>query len=254
MRTTVISGAGSGIGAAVRRRLMDEGERVIGVDLVNADIPADLSTPEGRTQAIDAVRQRVGGEIDGLVLCAGLGPHLEDLAKIISVNYFGAVELLDGLKDELAGRPNAAALVIASNSAQFMPFEKYAYVDAMLDDDEARARELIAKESGFAAYGGSKHALSRAIRRRSSEFGKAGIRLNAIAPGTTQTPLLQGSIDHPVYGKGVDQLEIPLGHRAEPNDIADVIVFLQSPQARYVHGSIVYADGGTDAVIRPDRF
>jgi len=249
-----ITGAGSGIGAAVRKRLEQGGDEVIGVDLRGAEIDADLSNPDGRAQAVEAIRERAGGALDRLVLCAGLGAHIDDIAAIASVNYFGAVEVMDALLGDLSGRPGAAVVAVCSNSAQFIPLDEHPFVVAMLDGDEAEARRLVAGENGFLAYGGSKHALCRAVRRRASQYGEAGVRLNGICPGTTQTPLLQGAIDHPVFGKGVDSLEIPLGHRAQPEDMAAVIAFLLGADAGYVHGSILYADGGTDATLRPDRF
>ncbi|MBW2448660.1 MAG: SDR family oxidoreductase [Deltaproteobacteria bacterium] len=248
-----VSGSASGIGAAVRARLEADGDRVIGVDLRSAEVEADLSTAEGRSSAIAGVREACGGALDRLVLCAGLGPQVGD-ARIAQVNYFGAVDLLDGLLPCLSGAPDAAAVVIASNSAQLGPFQDHPVVLALLDGDEARACELLADDAGYIAYGGSKHALSRAVRRRAAEWGGAGVRLNAIAPGATQTPLLEGTEKHPVWGKGVDALPIPLGRRATPAEVADIIAFLLGPEARYIHGSIVYADGGTDASVRPDFF
>jgi len=249
-----ITGAASGIGAALRRRLEDGGDAVVGVDLRGAEIAADLANAEGRRQAVAGIREWANGELDRLVLCAGLGAHLDDYAAIASVNYFGAVAVMDGLRDDLAGRPGAAVVAVCSNSAQFTPVDDHPFVLALLDGDEAQAREIVAKENGFLAYGGSKHALCRAVRRRAAEYGEAGVRLNGICPGATQTPLLQGALDHPVFGPGVESLEIPLGRRAEPEDIAEAIEFLLGSAARYVHGSILYADGGTDATMRPDSF
>ena len=254
MGTAAITGSASGIGAAVRKRLERDGDRVIGVDLRDAEVVADLSSPEGRQRAIEAVCREAGGSLDRLVLCAGLGAHVDDLAMIASVNYFGVVELMDGLKGELAGRPGAAALAVCSNSAQFGRFEKHPFVLALLEPNEAKARRLVAKENGFIAYGGSKHALCRAVRGRAKAWGEAGVRLNGICPGTTETPLLRGSIEHPVWGKGVADLDIPLGRWAEPEEMAAVIAFLLGPEAGYVHGSLVYVDGGTDATMQPDRF
>lgn len=254
MGITAITGCASGIGAAIRRRLEADGDRVIGVDLVDAEVEVDLSTAKGRERAISAVRESAGGALDRLVVCAGLGVHVEDIASIPSVNYFGSVEVMDGLLGDLAGRPEAAAVAICSNSAQFGPFEEHPYVLALLDHDEAKAREIVAKENGFLAYGGSKHALCRAVRRRAKPWGEAGVRLNGVCPGATETPLLRGSIEHPVWGPGVAALEIPLGRRAEPPEVAEVVAFLLGPGASYVHGSMVYIDGGTDAAIRPDRF
>ena len=254
MGTALVTGSASGIGAAVRTRLEKDGDRVIGIDLRGAEIEADLSTPEGRQGALQAAREACGGELDRLVCCAGLGSHIDDLALIASVNYFGAIEIVDGMKACLAGRPGAAAVVICSNSAQMGPFQDHPFVNALLAGDEERAREIVAGENGFIAYGGSKHALSRAVRRRASEWGRARVRLNGIAPGPTETPMMDGTREHPVYSKGFEMLEIPLGRLAEPAEMAGLIAFLLGPEASFVHGSIFWADGGIDAVIRPDSF
>jgi NAD(P)-dependent dehydrogenase (short-subunit alcohol dehydrogenase family) len=252
--TTAVTGSASGIGAAVRKQLEADGDRVIGVDLRDAEVETDLSTPEGRRRAITAIREAAGGALDRLVVCAGLGTHVEDLASIASVNYFGSVDVMDGLLAELEGRPAAAVVAVCSNSAQFAPFDEHPYVLALLDHDEAKAHAIIAQENGFVAYAGSKHALCRAVRRRAKSWGAAGVRLTGVCPGATETPLLRGSAEHPVWGPGVAGLDIPLGRRAEPSEIAAVIDFLLGPDAGYVHGSVVYVDGGNDAVMRPDRF
>jgi len=249
-----VTGSASGIGAALRRRLEQQGDRVVGVDVRDAEVEADLSTGSGRVRAIAAVREATGGALDRLVVCAGVGTHVEDLRQIASVNYFGAVDVLDGLLDCLRGRPGAAAVAVCSNSAQFGPFEEHPFVLALLAHDEAKAREIAAKENAFIAYGGSKHALCRAVRRRAGPWGAAGVRLNGICPGTTETPMLRGSIEHPVWGRGVAGLDIPLRRYADAAEIAAVIGFLLGPDASYVHGSLLYADGGNDASVRPDRF
>lgn len=254
MGTAAITGSASGIGAAIKQQLEAAGDRVIGVDLRGADIDADLSTPAGRSSAIEAVLRESGGELDRVVACAGLGPTVDDLALIASVNYFGAVAVLDGLRDALAGRDGAAAVAVCSNSARFGPFDDHPFVEACLAEDEKLARELIAKENGFIAYGGSKHALSRAVRRRALEWGNAGVRLNGIAPGATQTAMVEALAGHPVFGKGHEMLTRPLGRDAQPAEIANVVSFLLSPEASFVHGAIWYVDGGNEAATIPDRF
>ena len=85
-------------------------------------------------------------------------------------------------------------------------------------------------------------------------MGEAGIRLNAIAPGPTDTAMVEATKNHPVFGKGFEMLELPLGRVAEPAEIANVIAFLLSDQASYVHGAVWYADGGNEAATLPDRF
>jgi NAD(P)-dependent dehydrogenase (short-subunit alcohol dehydrogenase family) len=254
MTTIAITGSASGIGAAVRERFTSEGARVIGVDLRGADVEADLSGPEGRRAAAEAVATLCDGELDRLVVCAGLGPHVEDLGLIASVNYFGSVEVLDALLPCLARGTDSAAVAVCSNSAQFGPFQDHPFVAALLAHDEMRAREIVAGTDGFIAYGGSKHALCRAVRHRASEWGKSGVRLNGIAPGMTETPLLQATREHPVWSAGMEGLDVPLGRPGRPEEIAAVIAFLLGPESGYVHGSILYSDGGNDATFRPDRF
>ncbi|MSV88535.1 MAG: NAD-dependent epimerase, partial [Actinobacteria bacterium] len=96
MRTIVVTGSASGMGAATRARLVAAGERVIGVDIRDADIVADLGTAEGRALAIASVGELSGGVIDGLVTWAGL-PGLTDRpgGLLVSVNYFGTISMLE---------------------------------------------------------------------------------------------------------------------------------------------------------------
>src|SRR5262245_21549969 len=102
MAVIAISGSASGIGAALRRRLESTGDTVLGIELRDAEIVADLATPEGRAAAIAAARAASGGRLDALVTCAGIGPQVNDWPLIVSLDYFGSQALLDGLRDLLA--------------------------------------------------------------------------------------------------------------------------------------------------------
>src|SRR3954452_23271169 len=131
------------MGAATAARLRDDGHRVIGVDQRDADVVADLSTSEGRDGAIAGVGEASGGELDGLVTFAGLGPVPgRSGALLTSVNYFGSVELLAGLRPVLANGSNAAAVAIASNSTTCQPGIPQDLVEACVAGNEERAREL----------------------------------------------------------------------------------------------------------------
>jgi NAD(P)-dependent dehydrogenase (short-subunit alcohol dehydrogenase family) len=230
-KTTVITGSASGIGAAIRKRLEDDGDRVIGVDLVDAEILADLSGSEGRNAAVAAALEQCGGRLDRLVTCAGLGTHVRPPSLVASVNYFGAVDVLDGLFEALGKGSDPAVVVIVSNSAQMAPLDDSPFVKALLE-----------------------HALGRAVRRRACKWGDARIRLNGVAPGPVQTPLLQGALDDPDTGDAVRGLNVPIGRWGEPEEVAALVAFLFGPEARWIHGSIFYIDGGNDAAIRPDRY
>lgn len=254
MGTAVVTGAASGIGRCVRERLEGQGDRVVGIDLRDVEIEADLSTAEGRAAAVARALDASNGAIDRLVVAAGLGGHVKDGGLVARVNYFGAVDVLDGLLPALEGRPGAAAVAVCSNSAQMGDPVDHPVVKALLAHDEAAAMAAIGDMPGAAIYGISKHALSRAVRRRAADWGAAGVRLNGIAPGQTRTPLFEGSEKDPVLGRFVDDIPIPLGRKAQPEEMAGLITFLLSDAAAYVHGSILWADGGTDAVQRPDAF
>jgi NAD(P)-dependent dehydrogenase (short-subunit alcohol dehydrogenase family) len=257
MRTAVVTGSASGLGAAIAARLVDEGWRVIGVDLRGADIEADLASAAGRTTMVAAVTELLGGAtsdevaLDGLVACAGLGPHIADHGLIVSVNTFGMLATLDGLYPLLQRGESPAAVAIASNSMGIIPPDEALYA-ACLAGDEVAARAAAEAIDGSTVYGTSKRAVAVGMRQRAGAWGEAGVRLNAVAPGPVETPLLQATIDDPELGPLVDALPIPLGRRAQPAEIAGSVAFLLGPDAALVHGSILWADGGTDALLRPD--
>ncbi len=256
MGTIAISGCATGIGAATRKRLEADGHEIIGIDLRGVEVNVDLSGPKGRQAAVEETLERCGGVLDRVVLCAGVGGHVPDGALVASVNYFGVVELLEGLFPALQKGEEPAAVAIASNSAQLIPnAAKTSLVKAMLAGDEERARQLARDEyGGQEVYMLSKNAVGTAIRQRTVAWGEAGVRLNALAPGPVETPLLQGGLDTPGLGDAIRSFKVPIGRWAKPEEMAELVAFLVGPQAGFVHGAVWYADGGADALARPDRF
>ena len=110
----MVTGSASGLGVAVRRRLEGQGCRVVGIDLQDAEVQADLGTPQGRVAAMNAVLGTTRRVIDGLVLCAGLGSADAPPGRLVNVNYYGAVEVLDGLRPGLAAGSSPAAVLASA--------------------------------------------------------------------------------------------------------------------------------------------
>ena len=239
MGTIAITGSASGIGAATAKRLRDEGHRVIGVDLRDADVIADLATPDGRTAAVEAIRSACGGTLDGLVPCAGLS-GLPDRpgSLLVSLNYFGSIDLIGGLHEELAASGAASVVGLCSNSTTCAPGLPLELVEACNAGDEEAARAIGDKTGSIPAYPATKMALARWIRRNAvtPEWIGRGINLNAIAPGKTETAMVAEGRADPILGKHMDSFPMPIGRNGEPEEIAAMIAFLLGPEARFVVG------------------
>jgi NAD(P)-dependent dehydrogenase (short-subunit alcohol dehydrogenase family) len=253
LTTIAITGSASGIGAACAARLRGDGHAVIGVDLREADVVADLGTADGRRAAIEGVSESSGGRLGGLVTCAGLGGGSARAGSLlVSVNYFGTVELLAGLRPLLAGQPGAAAVAISSNSTTCQPGIPLDVVDACLAGDEDAAKRLADDAGSLAAYPATKTAVARWVRQEATgaDWAGTGVRLNAIAPGMIETALVAGQRADPVIGPLLKHFPIPIGRVGQPEDIAALVAFLLGPEAGFFCGSVVFADGGTDALLR----
>jgi NAD(P)-dependent dehydrogenase (short-subunit alcohol dehydrogenase family) len=247
----VITGAASGIGAATATRLRGAGWRVIGVDRVAADVVADLGTPEGRDRAIAAAGERCGGTLAGIVTCAGLaGAPSRAGSLLASVNYFGTVDVLEGLRPLLG--PGGGAVAISSNSTTVQPGIPADLVEACLDHDEERCRRIADASGSLLAYPAAKLALAHWVRRTATgrAWAGAGLRLNAVAPGMIDTPMVAAMRADPETGPLLDLLPIPLGRPGRPEEIAALVEFLLGSDATFFCGSVIFCDGGSDALLR----
>jgi NAD(P)-dependent dehydrogenase (short-subunit alcohol dehydrogenase family) len=254
-----VTGSASGMGAAVVERLKATGHTVITVDIQEADVIADLSTAHGRRAAIEKVLAECDGRLDGAVLAAGLGPTpgREHAELITQVNYLGVVELLEGWREALAATGEAKVVVFGSNSTTTVPLVPRRAVRALLagrPEKALKAYQLFGGHAPTFAYAASKIALSRWVRRTatSPEWIGNGIRLNAIAPGAVLTPLLEKQLANPAEAKNIRRFPVPAGGFGDPGQLADWVVFMLGEAADFLVGSIVFVDGGSDALFRPD--
>ena len=253
MSTYVITGGASGIGAAIARQLDSEGHRVLTVDIKEADILADLSTDEGRQSAVTAIREATADGIKGLVTSAGLGSHVPDNGLITRVNYSGTVELIEGLREHLASN-NADVLLISSNSAPMKTNPEF--IEQLLAGELDAAVATAEGMDGQPVYSGTKQAVTIWMRRNAAVYAAEGIRMNAIGPGYTRTPLSAAVEDDPTYGEAIKQFiaSIPVGRAGVPEDMADAASFLLGERAGFICGAMLFVDGGHDAMMRPDKF
>jgi NAD(P)-dependent dehydrogenase (short-subunit alcohol dehydrogenase family) len=256
MGTYVVSGAASGMGAATAALLRETGHEVIGIDVRDAEVVADLSDQQGRDEALSEVSALCRGRLDGVALFAGLVGLTDRPAHLLaSVNYFGSVRLFEGLRPMLAANETSFALAVCSNSMTCQPGLREDLVQALLTGNEEHARTVADEGDSLAAYPATKTALARWLRRAapSPEWIGAGIRLNAIAPGVVETAMVAETRADPVLGQFIDAFPVPVGRGGRPQEVAELATFLLT-RASFMVGSIVLVDGGTEAQLRPDVY
>ncbi len=245
------------MGAATAALLRSQGHQVIGVDLRDADVTADLASVSGRLDTIQRVHDLVEDRLDGVALFAGVGGATgRPAALLASLNYFGSVHLFIGLRQLLAAAGESSALAICSNSMTCQPGWSEDLVTSLLFGDEPHAREVADRGDSLMAYPATKTALARWVRRHAPrpDWAGAGIRLNAIAPGLVETPFVQETRADPVLGTMINEFPLPLGRGGSPEELAELAAFMLSDKARFFSGSIVLCDGGTEALLRPESY
>ncbi len=253
MGTYALTGSASGIGATLKTALEAEGHSLITIDLKDADITADLATPEGRQSVINAVLERATDGLDGFIPLAGLGGGSAPDLLITRLNYFGTVELVEGLRPVLA-KKRGSVVLLCSNSAPMIPADQ-AFIDSLLAGNEAEALELAERVDAGTHYMQTKRALNYWMRRNVMAYARDGIRMNAIAPGPTLTPMTRPLFESEDYAPIMASLleQTPAGRAAEAEEISSCIQFLLSKAASNVYGTLLFADGGYDAHTRPDH-
>lgn len=256
-RTYVVTGSASGIGLATRKKLEALGHKVIGIDIHDAEVVADLSNKEGRKTAAEKSLALSEGAIDSVIANAGSG---KSEAKTVSINYFGAVELINHLLPALK-KSGAPRVVATSSMASLMKVDKELVEDMLAGEEEkalARAEALVKQGGGAEGmiYSSTKRALSRWIRREciKDEWAKSGIPMNAVGPGIVKTPMVAEMIATKEGRDGLAKVvPMPLHGYLEPDSVADLIIWLSSEINSHVTGQTIYIDGGSDAVLRGDE-
>lgn len=251
-RIAVVTGAASGIGAATAHLLRKQGCRVITSDLHDADVIADLATVAGRAALVEDVTRLSDGRIDGIVANAGGGPP----ETMLSLNFFGAVATLEGLRPLLSNSPTPRALAVSSISSLGPTDPELVDVCRRADERAANVAAtdaIAAGKSPLALYGSAKHALNSWCRRHASQpqWAGAGIALNVVAPGIIDTPAAADILANPDIRAELGRM-VPMhgAYPGRPEQIAAIIAWCVSAENSLMTGQILFADGGFECRAR----
>ncbi len=236
-RTAIVTGAASGIGAAITRALVQEGAQVLAAD-INAqaftDTPdnvvthaCDVADAKQVDAMVEAALARFG-RVDMLFNNAGIGclaetPDMDDETweRVFAVNVHAVLYACRATIPHMRQQGGGAIVNTASISGLYGDYS-------------------------FTAYNASKGAVVNYTRSLAVDHGRDNIRVNALCPGFIQETGLTLGIEGTPLGERWHQA-IPMGRGGSAREMADVAVFLASDQASYMTGSIVVADGGLTA-------
>ena len=240
-RTALVTGASRGLGLATAREFVrlgaqlllvargEDGLRAACEDVARhgpgpvATLPADLSTPEGRSRVAEWVERQ--GALDVLVNNAGINIRkpmealgFDEYRQVLATNMDAAFDLCRRLQPQLARGAPAAVI------------------------NNASVAGLAHLRTG-APYGMSKAGLIQLTRNLAVEWAPLGIRVNAVAPWYIDTPLARQVLDDPDYAREVIE-RTPMGRVGRPEEVARAIAFLAMPASSYVTGQTLAIDGG----------
>ncbi len=235
-KVALVTGAGSGIGLAIAKRLAADGWRVAALDRDGAAasaaaeslgpeaamaLSADISDLDAVEMAVDEIIAR-WGRIDGLVNNAGIGiersferTELAAMRQVLDVNVVGTFIVTKVVLDHM--RPGGAIVNIASVAGH---------------------RGSV----GRTAYGASKAAVSHLTRIWASEFGARNIRVNAVSPAAVDTAMARSMHSPENRAEWIDK--IPLGRYGLTEEVADAVAYLLSDAASFITGHDLPVDGG----------
>ncbi len=249
MRVALTGGA-SGIGASVAAKLKAAGHHVTAFDIsepegVECWIETDLNDPVSIAAAVDAAE----GPYDALINNAGLPPR-EGLAEVIlRVNYFGLKAFMDGMLDKLA--PGASIVNTASRAGAKWQDNLDEVKALMAMDADGLPGFIVERKIGATrAYNLSKEAVIVLTLAQTEAMIARGLRMNSVSPAAVSTGILDDFVA--AFGERVAKNIARVGRAGLPQEVADVIIFLASPESHWIKGTDLVIDGGMSGLAQTD--
>jgi NAD(P)-dependent dehydrogenase (short-subunit alcohol dehydrogenase family) len=242
-RVAFITGAASGIGAACAQRMAEEGARIAGFDLAQPDPAAWKRVAEAAPDEsfqIGDVRDEsaVSGAIAATVDRFG---RLDILVNNAGTAGGGPVHMIDSAEWDRVIDVNLKGTFLCS---------KYAITQMLEQSGGGNVINIASVEGiegfeGGSAYNASKGGVVLLTRNQAIDYGRRGIRVNAVCPGFIETPLMASTFVESLKGPLERVVEATqLGRMGRPEEIADAVVFLASDEASYITGQTLVVDGG----------
>lgn len=249
-RRVLVVGGATGMGAAAAEQVASLGAEVVVADHVPVGGFTSIVVDLRDRAAIDAAVEACGGPIDALFSCAGVADGTEGIERI---NFLGHRHLIDRL---FAGAmlPRGSSITMISSSAGLGWLANIDtvrdYVDTTDFDSGVAWMQANPRHNHYMF---SKQAMCYYVASRAYEFGKQGVRINAICPGPTDTPLARAN-EELWLSFGADfRDEIGVGP-STPAEQGDVMAFLGSHAARYISGQTIIVDAGLDGAGLTEAF
>lgn len=248
-KTIIITGSGSGIGKACALRFASDGHNVV---------------LNGRTmEKLETVRDEIGKQ-DQVLICHGDVSDNEDVNRMTEevINHFGSIDVVVNnagiaIPDDFeTSSHNDFDSVIDVNVKGVYNVSKSTLPHLKTSQGcivNVSSVSGLGGDWGMCIYNTSKGAVTNMTRAMALDLAKDNIRVNAVAPSLTETEMTSGIKDNKELVQQFAE-RIPMARGAEPEEVADVIAFLASHDARFVTGAIIAVDGGLSASNGQPRF